>query len=109
MLTQRPFGMNFKRIEPTSFLEFNFLHEIVQHRLRGGLVFRERDAFFDSKRVAISAPPFGGLAFDLLSGLRVSLDDRLLVEAGHGLNSPLIRARGLIVRARVMAMLFIQG
>ncbi|MHC4876677.1 MAG: hypothetical protein ACYTGL_09270 [Planctomycetota bacterium] len=83
VLPQWSLGVLFKRVEPTGLLKFDFLHELIEHGLGCGLVFRQRNTFFDAEGVSVAAPPFGGFAFDLLSGLTVSFDDLFLVETGH--------------------------
>ncbi|MDD4270887.1 MAG: hypothetical protein PHN77_21915 [Thermoguttaceae bacterium] len=66
-------------VETAGPFELDTANQVIEHRLRSGLVVGQRDAAVSPQHISIAAPPLPRFLLDLLARLRVGYHDRLLV------------------------------
>ncbi len=83
MLLDGPSHLVVGRVFKPRLLAFDLLNQVLQHRLGRSAIGRQGHAFLGAVGIAVAAPPFPRFGLDLLTGLGIADDDRLLVQTCH--------------------------
>ncbi|MDD4269281.1 MAG: hypothetical protein PHN77_13735 [Thermoguttaceae bacterium] len=79
VLRQQLLTVGFERIRNACSLAFDLANNLIQHRLSGRLVTRQRDSTLAPQGISITPPPLPRFLLDLLASLWIGHDDRFLV------------------------------